>query len=266
MGEIKASVIVPVRNKKNSINILKNMWKRTNEKNCEMIIVFDNYAGRLDYGEPDEDLCVELIKVFKGYNVRVLRSSDSKYEFNHSEKTFRVAAAVNWGVQNATGKYVLISSDDYFYTHAWLEILLKLSERFDMKKTVLHPVNVESFEVCSGDTNIKEKMWSTLRETGRRYFFGNTYPLTESKLIEYWNNTKMETFDLELNCGGPFGNTCPLFMLRSLWLSMDGRKLSRVSNSETEFHDRLKTMGVTKVIPRNVYIFNHLIQSVTNYG
>lgn len=258
MNEIKVSVIVPTRIRRGCcINMLKNMWNRTEEKNWEMIIVFDDYPGSFGYGEPDKGLYTELIENFKdNEKVQVLRSSDSKYEFDFSEKTGRIGAALNWGVQNTFGKYVLITSDDFFYTPSWLEILLKLSEQFDMKKIVINPVNVESFDFCDKNTDIKKKMWTTLREAGRRYFFGESFPLTESELIEYWNKTKMDTFDTELNCGGQFGSTGPLFMLRTLWLSMGGRNLNFVGHKETEFHDRLKAMAITKIIPRDVYSYN----------
>lgn len=273
MNEIKVSVIVPVRNKiysVHSVNMIKSILKNADEENWEMIIVFDNYIlpEGLDFiksrsGQPDELLYRELIETFKANpSVRVLRSSDSKYKFDNSVKEFRIAAAINWGVQNAVGKYIFFTCDDLYHTPSWLKKIHKLSEQFDMSKTIINPVNVESFEVCDQDTDVKEKMWLQSYDdiSGRRCFFSKiprNVGISDLDLIKYWNLTKIDTFVEEKNCDGHLGNLAPLFMLKDLWISMGGRQFSDVNyESGTEFHDRLKNMGITKIIPRNVYIFN----------
>lgn len=262
MDKVDVSVVIPTRWDRKTTNLLKYMWKSTNKKNWEMIIVFDDFpVDHPDILPPDELLYAELVETFRDNpNVKILRSADSKYKFDYYEKKFRTAGALNWGVEHTIGKYLFITYSDFFLTPLWLEALLKLSEQFDMKKTVINPVHLEDFLICDKNADVKKLMWTQPYETAsKRCFFSETTMekgISELELIEYWNKTKSNTLVEEKDCNGLLGNSAPLFMLKELWTSIGGQKLNGDHSGERAFHDELKAMKITKIIPKNIYAFN----------
>jgi len=270
MEPILVSVICPVINRLFSVNLLNAMYENTKEKNWELILISDDYPDEGNYSLKESEHVFSMLKeIFKDRkNIKFLKSSDSKYEFDAHDKTFRVAAATNWGAANANGKYLLISNDDWYYTPYWLEIYLTIADKFDMNKTIIVSINLESWNICKKDDDPKERMWNTLIEAGRRYFFAPrdiSNGVVETELIDYWINTKMDIVDVEFNCSGPLGSDTPIFILRNIWDSMNGRKLNGCGNTTTDFHDRLKGKKFTKIVPRNIYTYNMLNSIPINY-
>lgn len=263
MEPVLVSVICPVINRFYSIGLLNAMYKNTKEKNWELILILDDYPDYQDYPMKGNKHVFSMLKeIFRDKkNVKFLKSSDAKYEFDINDKTFRVAATTNWGAANADGRFLLISNDDWYYTPYWLENYLAIINKVDMNRTIIAAINLESWNICEKDDDPKEKMWNFLREAGRRYMFVSrdiSTGIDETELIDFWKNTRMDIFDVELNCSGPLGNELPIFILRSIWDSMKGRKLNGCSNATTDFHDRLQSRGFTKIVPRNIYIYNFL--------
>ena len=271
MEPILVSVICPVINRFYSIGLLNAMYKNTKEKNWELILVLDDYSDYPDYPMKGNKHVFSMLKeIFREKkNIKFLKASESNYKFDISEKTFRIAAATNWGATNADGEYFLISNDDWYYTPYWLENYLTITNEVDMNRTIITAINLESWKIREQNADPKERMWNTLIEAGRRYFFTPRDikdGVDETELIDYWKNTKMDISDIELNCSGPLGNELPIFILRSIWNSMNGRKLNGCGNATTDFHDRLKSRGFTKIVPRNIYIYNFLNYNFLGVG
>lgn len=271
--EIKVSVVCPVISRASAIGLLNAMYRNTEEKDWELIIITDDYPAPKDYCfslKNNKFVFSMLREIFRDKeNVKFLKASDSRYKFDASDKTFRVAAATNWGAANALGKYLFISNDDWYYTPFWLENYLAIANKVDMSRSVIVSTNIESWKICEQNADLKEKIWNTLIEAGRRYFFAPrdiNDGVDESELVEYWKQTKIENYDIEENCYGPLGSDIPIFILRSIWNYMGGRKLNGCGNATTDFHDRLRSMGFTKIIPRNIYTYNILGEAIpVNY-
>lgn len=264
MEQITVSVIIPITNRKCTPDYLNAMYKNTKEKDWELILITDDLLEEpIGYSLKGSDIIFSELKdlLGKNENVHFLKSSNSGYKIDATNKTFRISAAINYGATHAAGKYIFIASDDWYYSPYWLENYLDITKKVNMDKTVIVSINLESLKICEKDDDPKEKMWNTLIEAGRRYMFISrdiSNGVDETELIKYFKDTKMDCFDVEMNCEGPLGNGAPIFMLKSNWDKLGGRKLSNCGNTEIDFIDRLKSMGFTKIVPRNIYTFNNL--------
>lgn len=128
-------------------------------------------ASLIEFGTPDE-----VIVVDDGSPIHV---EFANCECILREKNGGFPAAVNTGLENATGDILIISNNDIVFTPDWLEELLKpLKEGFDISSIVTSDQGWETKDLISQDDRfgslwaMKRKVYDTIGGMDERFGTG----------------------------------------------------------------------------------------------
>ncbi len=119
IGQPKVSIIIPNRDHASDLSrCTDSIFSRTSYENYEVIVVENGSK------EPETKLLYEGIS-------RVQRARVVEYKVDGDE--FNFSRLVNFGVQNATGSYILLlNNDTEVVTRDWIENLLMYAQREDV--------------------------------------------------------------------------------------------------------------------------------------
>lgn len=168
IGNPKVSIIIPNKNHKNDLErCINSILEKTTYKNYEIIIVENN-------SEPKEILKY-YEEIRKNKKIKVIK---------YKEKGFNYSKINNFGVEHATGEYiVLLNNDTKIITENWIETMLGNCQREDVgivgAKLLYSNQTVQHSGVVLGLTGVAGHINSGLQEEDPR-IYGKKY-----------NNTKL---------------------------------------------------------------------------